>query len=399
MKRLNFIRNIFLMLLVIGGGVLVSCDNAKYNKLGIHAYIEEALSATGTKITVLAEGETSINLNIHISDLSSVDNYYQLVADQAVLDDYNRTNGTEYIMLPSGFYTLPKDIIIAAGEYNSKAVSVPIKAFTKEMNDSGESYALPLKLVEQDGSVTAMAATGAFVIATGSIMKYPVPMFTNAANMHVDKYSESPETYGQYTIEVRFQVSNTADRDRAIFKNPADDASFILLRFEDPQSNTSDHKAHSLVQIVGRNRIYMNPSYSFEPNKWQHLALTCDGSNYRLYINGVYAGTKEIPSGPTTFSDVYWFSGGDDNRDPWRNCKILMNEARIWSTCRTELQIQNNMTMVSPKSPGLEAYWHFTEGTGNVFEDSTGKGHTLTTSATPVWIEGVLSTDTATPWP
>lgn len=399
MKRLNFIRNIFFSLIVIGGGVLTGCNDANYQTLGNHAYIEEALAATGTKITVLAEGETFVDVNIHLSELSSVDNHYQLVIDQTVLDDYNRTNGTEYTVLSSEYYKLPEEVIIKAGEYHAKTVSIPIKAFTKEMNESGESYALPLKLIEREGSITAMATTGNFVIATASVLKYPVPMFTHAVNMHVDRYTESPETYGQYTIEVRFQVSNTADRDRAIFKNLADDEShLVLLRFEDPQSS-GDHKAHSLVQIVGRDRIYMNPIYSFEPNKWQHLALTCDGSNYRLYINGVYAGTKEIPSGPTTFSNVYWFSGGDDDRDPWRNCKILMNEARIWSTCRTELQIKNNMTMISSATPGLEAYWHFTEGKGNVFEDSTGKGHTLTTSANPVWIPGVTSTDTATPWP
>ena len=32
------------------------------------------------------------------------------------------------------------------------------------------------------------------------------------------------------------------------------------------------------------------------------------------------------------------------------------------------------MTQVSPKSVGLEAYWRFNEGQGNVFEDATGKG-------------------------
>ena len=35
---------------------------------------------------------------------------------------------------------------------------------------------------------------------------------------------------------------------------------------------------------------------------------------------------------------------------------------------------------------------------GNVFEDATGKGHTLTTSATPTWIDGILSTDKSTEW-
>ena len=79
-------------------------------------------------------------------------------------------------------------------------------------------------------------------------------------------------------------------------------------------------------------------------------------------------------------------------------CKILMSEARIWSVVRSASQIQNNMTQVSPKSVGLEAYWRFNEGQGNVFEDATGKGHTLTTSATPTWIDGILSTDKSTEW-
>jgi signal transduction histidine kinase len=46
-----------------------------------------------------------------------------------------------------------------------------------------------------------------------------------------------------------------------------------------------------------------------------------------------------------------------------------MSEARIWSVVRSASQIQNNMTQVSPKSVGLEAYWRFNEGQGNVFED------------------------------
>ena len=94
----------------------------------------------------------------------------------------------------------------------------------------------------------------------------------------------------------------------------------------------------------------MNPSNSFKPNEWQHLALVCDGSNYRLYINGVDSGVLSIPTGATTFSDVNWFCLGDDSYSRWGNCKILMSEARIWSVVRSASQIQNNMTQVSPKS-------------------------------------------------
>ena len=395
---MNYIKILCFSAVITGLGSIVSCGDAKYDTLDTHAYIEEALSSTSQKVTVQASGESFTTLNVHLSNLSSTDNHYKLVTDQSVLDAYNHINGTGYIMLPEGYYTLPETITVKAGQYATDALSIALKAFSQEMMKSGESYSLPVKLVLQDGSISPMENTGTFVILAESIIEFSAPMFVGAPSLKANKFTESPETYSQYTIEVRFQVANTADRDRAVFKNGGDDANFILLRFEDPQSDNENYKAHSLVQIVGRNRLYLNPSNSFKPNEWQHLALVCDGSNYRLYINGVDSGVLSIPTGATTFSDVNWFCLGDDSYSRWGNCKILMSEARIWSVVRSASQIQNNMTQVSPKSVGLEAYWRFNEGQGNVFEDATGKGHTLTTSATPTWIDGILSTDKSTEW-
>ena len=193
-------------------------------------------------------------------------------------------------------------------------------------------------------------------------------------------------------------MSNTANRNRAVFTNGGS----VLLRFEDPQNDTSDHKAHSLVQFQG-DGWYLNPSLSFTPNKWQHLALTYDGTKVTLYVNGTFAGSKEGVCDPN-FGSANWFGGdaggGHGTGDSWwSGCKILMSEARIWSVCRTEAQVQNNMTTTSAKSQGLEAYWRFNEGEGNTFEDCTGNGHTLKTSKTPTWVAGIKSTDTETPWP
>ena len=64
------------------------------------------------------------------------------------------------------------------------------------------------------------------------------------------------------------------------------------------------------------------------------------------------------------------------------------------------------MTQVSPNSTGLEAYWRMDKGTTEtrdgrtytIFEDATGKGHTLETSQPITWVDGILSTDTATDW-
>lgn len=391
---MNYIKALYFAAVMAGLVGIVGCNDAKYDTLDPHAYIDKALNGTSQKVTVQASGESLTTLTVHLSNLSTIDNHYKLVTDQSVLDAYNLANGTGYMMLPEGQYTLPESITVKAGQYATDALSIALKSFSQEMMKSGESYALPVKLVLQDGSVQPMANTGTFVILAESIIEFSAPMFVGSANLSSSKYAEEPETYAQYTVEVRFQVSNMNNRNRAIFSNGGGTLNNILLRFEDPQSDNENFKAHSLVQVVGRNSLYLNPSNSFKPNEWQHLALVCDGSSYRLYINGVDSGVLSIPSGATTFSSISWFSA-----DTWWNgCKILMSEARIWSVVRSASQIQNNMTQVSPKSTGLEAYWRFNEGEGNVFEDATGKGHTLTTTATPTWIDGILSTDKATEW-
>lgn len=398
MKNRVLFYNWSLAQILMGIVLFTACNDAEYGSLGAHAYIQESLSETSKKITVQPVGESLTELNVHLSHVSKVDNFYSLVPDQQVLEQYNRINGTQYVMLPSSAYRIPDEIVVKAGEHASVAVPVSLKAFSQDMISSGESYALPLRLKLKEGTVEAMGETGSFILLAENIFKFSAPMFDGGANLKAAKFSESPETYEQYTVEVRFQVSNTRNRDRAVFVNRGDDLNFVLLRFEDPQSDNEQHKSHSLVQVVGRNRIYLNPIHSFTPNKWQHLALVCDGASYRLYINGVDSGVIPIPAGPTTFSDVNWFCKGDDSYSRWYGCKILISEARIWSVARTANQIENNMTSTSPKSKGLEAYWKFNEGQGNVFEDITGHGHTLTTEVMPQWIDGILSTDESTAW-
>lgn len=385
-----------LLTLIAAVATLTACNDAEYKIIGNGAYINESLSAKSAKVVITDEGGAT-EITPCLSSAAPKDCKFRLVVDEKVLEEYNEKQSTGFVTLPEGQYEIPNEIIIKKGEYTADPVRVNIKPLTEDM--IGETYALPLRLVSEDGAVLSMPQTSAFVITTEAITTSSLPQF-NGGPMLKSEMPKGPETYNEYTIEVKFQVSNTYDRDRAVFLNRGDNSNFVLLRFEDPQRYDGNHEAHSLVQIVGRNRLYMNPSFSFVPNKWQHLALTCDGSQYKLYINGAFAGVKDIPSGPTTFEAFEWFTKGDDSWSRWGNCTILMAEARVWSVCRTEAQIQNNMATVSAKSKGLEAYWRMNDGTGNTFADCTGNGHTLTSgnASTPKWIEGVKSTDESTPW-
>lgn len=405
--KLNYIKTFFFSALIAGVGIFTACDDAEYSALDNHAYIQEALSGAGAKVTVQATGETTTTINIHMSNAASIDSHYKLVVDSSILDEYNKQNGTSYVTIPEGEYVLPEDIVIKSGEYNAEETTITLKAFTKEMVDSGEAYALPVRLVSKDGNYPVMPNTGTYVILAENIIQFSAPQFGGGAKLYSPEYISAPETYAQYTVEARFQISNTNNRNRAVFSTNDGAGRYILLRFEDPQSANSDHPAHSLVQIQLHEGMYVNPANHFETNKWQHMAMTFDGTTYRIYVNGIESGKLECATPCLTFKGVNWFTDGDGNQSGWWNgCNILVSQIRIWSVARNAAQIQNSMTQVSPKSTGLEAYWRMNEGkteersdgTYTVFEDATGKGHTLETKQKVTWVEGILSTETVTPW-
>lgn len=371
---------------------MTACNNAEYDTLGIHAYISESASNRSTKVTITDAG-VDAEITICLNEIASQDAKFKLVVDSEVLDKYNEKQASSFLVLPADVYEFNPEVTIEAGSFSASATRIHIKALPKEY--VGESYALPLRLESVDGIIPITSTTATYVITTEAIVSSSLPMFTGAPSLTVDGFSAS---LPQFTIETRFQISNTALRNRFLFTNGAS----VLLRFEDPQNDTSEFKAHSLVQFQGQG-WYLNPSYSFQPNKWQHLALTYDGKAVTLYVNGAFANSKEGTAAPE-FDYLAWFggtaAGGHGNgATPWAGCKILCAELRLWSVCRTEAQIQNNITTTSAKSQGLVAYWRMNEGSGNVFEDMTGNGYTLTTTLNPVWVHDIKSTDTETPWP
>ena len=183
-----------------------------------HVFFEEALTASSTKVTVMGSGETNVTLNAHISNTQQKDNSYSLTIDQAALDAYNKANGTNYIALPETHYTLPDNITIKAGAYNADPISIHIKAFSEEMNASGESYALPVRLVAKQGSIDVMPVTGSLVILANSIMEFSAPQFVGSTELVAKKFSRSaipPIVTVQYsahpvaTVRACYYVSKT----------------------------------------------------------------------------------------------------------------------------------------------------------------------------------------------
>ncbi|KAL3133740.1 hypothetical protein ABBQ32_008228 [Trebouxia sp. C0010 RCD-2024] len=159
--------------------------------------------------------------------------------------------------------------------------------------------------------------------------------------------------------------------------------------------------------------------------QWHHVAVTWasqDGHTH-LYLDGRKAWStvrgkgKRIPSGGTLVigREQDCPGGCFDSREgaagqTQRTYQLeygaqdfigVMDEIRIWSTVRSQSQIQQGIASdvkrtevneadvdigrIKHNDPDLVAYWTFEEGSGYLVKDVTGKGHDLHIQQAPQW--------------
>lgn len=82
------------------------------------------------------------------------------------------------------------------------------------------------------------------------------------------------------------------------------------------------------------------------------------------------------------------------NSNPSYPLKGKISELRVWSVARSQAEIENNMYVVSPDTPGLEVYWKCNEGSGTVIKDYSNHGRDGKLAKEATWEEGVRFPDT-----
>ena len=114
---------------------------------------------------------------------------------------------------------------------------------------------------------------------------------------------------------------------------------------------------------------------SYTDGNWHHVAATYDGTNCRIYRDGVLIGSNnktgnivfETEYGLTTYIGAY--EGGEYFNG-------LIDEVRFWNITRTQLQLQAAMSMTLPdNTAGMTAYYKFDEGTSTTTNDASGNGN------------------------
>lgn len=116
-------------------------------------------------------------------------------------------------------------------------------------------------------------------------------------------------------------------------------------------------------------------------NQWSHVAVSYDGGNLRMYVNGSLVATRVASGTPWNSTERLYFGF-----DPGCGGRIPMNgkldEVRIWNKTRSAAEIASTYKdIVDPASPNLKAYWRFDENNGKNFYDLTaGNNHGVLTN-------------------
>ncbi len=107
---------------------------------------------------------------------------------------------------------------------------------------------------------------------------------------------------------------------------------------------------------------------TIDPNTWYHIAVTYDGSQTVIYIDGVQVATNAVTGNVTQNASNLNIGFSQLGAYPWDG---MMDEVRAWNIARTETEINSTKGVeLTGSESGLVLYYNFNEGSpGN---DNTG---------------------------
>jgi len=130
------------------------------------------------------------------------------------------------------------------------------------------------------------------------------------------------------------------------------------------------NKIEFALNIGGQQQLTSNST--LETGRWYHIAGVYDGSNMKIYINGVEDASVAKPGSFTSNSTFYIATW--DGAQRYLDGKV--DEARIWTVARSSTDLNNNMChRLAGNESGLTAYYRFDDGTSTTLTDATANSH------------------------
>jgi hypothetical protein len=191
-------------------------------------------------------------------------------------------------------------------------------------------------------------------------------------NARVDCGPSNPFHTASFTVEAWIYATDGASY-IASTEAPGPDAGFSL------RLNGGTATGWKLDLTVGLNggwRGCESDANAILKNTWTHVAGTYDGTDIKIYINGVLKKTTNYP-GALILKNSHLYLGDSPSFGP-RTFKGKMNRVSFWSVARTQSQIDADRTAtIVGTEAGLIAAWPFRKVATGVVPDRTGN-HTAT---------------------
>ncbi len=173
-----------------------------------------------------------------------------------------------------------------------------------------------------------------------------------------------------FTMTIWFNISSLPDDGIFLSKTSDDGSGNVDHEFAFGYADSSD----KVFAIVG-NTVIQSSSTNFADAKWHHAAVTSDGSNFTLYVDGIQEATGS--NGTQQASGAQWVLGGRDTSatgsgiiDPLAG---KVDELRIFNVERTQSEIRNNIGHeISTSTSGLVAYYKMNKDAAGFLIDYAG---------------------------
>src|SRR5206468_11721853 len=127
---------------------------------------------------------------------------------------------------------------------------------------------------------------------------------------------------------------------------------------------------------------------------WHHAALTYDGTNWLVFLDGKLEIRLAVRQPPRwdSIQHAALASSLNSTGAPQGYFSGLMDEARIWKYARSAAQIAESMNVQIPAASGLIGRWALDQTNGTVARDTTGHGVDGRLVHGPIWTNGYRAT-------
>ena len=121
-----------------------------------------------------------------------------------------------------------------------------------------------------------------------------------------------------------------------------------------------------------------NPATSIQNGVWTHLAGTYNGSEIKIYKNGVLVNsvsrTGNVDYDHVAGSELFIGKFKNDANFNYFNGQVC--DVRLWNYARSQSEIAGFRSWtLNGDETGLVSYWKMGEGTGTVLSDQTGNSN------------------------